>query len=234
MKKITNTGSFILILLASLVLHLSSCESDDYINDGGTADAHVNMSTYDFLASNPKFDSLVAIIDRAGMKDLVNSDITFFASTNYSVVNYVAAKKQKKIIETGNENISFGISNISVAELDSLKIYMFGGAINRDQMVTAGRYYTSKFGNIPNNRFMIKLRRTNDYSSYLDFVDYVNFTKVIGTLDSDEPQGTVIPSGLADQSYDCQTSGIITTTGIIHVLADNHRLMFNNERIGSN
>lgn len=233
-RKLNKNSSCMFLLLGLFGLYLSSCESDDYINDGGTANAYVDMTTYDFLASHPKFDSLVAIIDRAGLKDLVNSDITFFASTNYSVVNYVAAKKQKKIIEVGDENISFGISDISLAELDSLKIYMFDGAIARDNMSTEGNYYTNKFGNIDNVRFMIRLRRTTDYSDYLDYVDYVNFTKVRGTRDSDEPQGTVIPSNLQDLSYDCQTSGIITTTGIIHVLADNHRLMFNGESIGNN
>ncbi len=231
--KITNIPFFIIFFLA-ITISFSSCESDDYINDGGVANAYVNMSTYDFLASNPKFDSLINIIDRAGLKDLVNSDITFFACTNYSIVDYVAAKKQKKIIETGNENINFGINDISLADLDSIKMYMYEGEITRNNMTTAGNYYTNKFGTINNVRFMIKLRRTNDYSDYLDYVDYVNFTKVTGTLDSEEADPDAIPTSLEDLSYDCQTSGIITTTGIIHVLSDTHRLMFNNEATGSN
>jgi len=225
-----------LILSFALLLggYLSSCESDAYINDGGTASFHVDMTTYDFLVSHPKFDSLVAIIDRAGLKELVNSDITFFASTNYSVADYVSAKRQKKIVELGNENIDFGIKDIATGNLDSLKMYMFDGPINREQMNTEGNYYVSKFGAMDNIQFMIKLRRTTDYSAFLDHVDYVNFTWVAGTFDSDEPDESQIPDEDADLSYDCQTSGIITTTGLIHVLSDNHRLMFNREPIGSN
>ncbi|MGK6351947.1 hypothetical protein [Parapedobacter sp. DT-150] len=224
----------ILPFLALVVAYLSSCESDAYINDGGTASPYVDMTTYDFLASHPKFDSLVAIIDKAGLKELVNSDITFFAGTNYSVVGYVSAKKQQKIVEIGNENIDFGIKDIGAEELDSLKMYMFDGPINREQMNTEGTYHMSKFGPIDNIQLMIKLRRTTDYSNFLDHVDYVNFTWVAGTLDSEEPDQNEIPTEEEDLSYDCQTSGIITTTGVVHVLSDNHRLMFNREAVASN
>lgn len=111
------------------------------------------MTTYDFLASHPKFDSLVAIIDKAGLKELVDSDITFFAGTNYSVVGYVSAKKQKRIVELGDENIDFGIKDIGAEELDSLKMYMFDGPINREQMNTQGTYHLSKFGSVDNIQF---------------------------------------------------------------------------------
>lgn len=230
MKKI----NLMIPFLALAMVYLSSCESDAYINDGGTADPHVDMTTYDFLASHPKFDSLVAIIDRAGLKDLVNSDVTLFATTNYGVVGYVSAKKQKKIIELGDENIDFGIKDISIAELDSIKMYLFDGPINREQMNTEGTYHLSRLGQIDDVQFMIKLRRTTDYSAFLTYVDYVNFTWVAGTLDDDEPDPNDIPTDEQDLSYDCQTSGIITTTGIVHVLSDNHRLMFNREPVSSN
>ena len=71
------------------------------------------------------------------------------------------------------------------------------------------------------------LRRTRDYSDYLDYVDYLNFTKVIGTLDAEEPDYNAIPKDQLDKSYYCQTSGIITTTGVLHVLQNTHRLFFN-------
>lgn len=217
-----------MIILAVCCSILSACQKDDYINDGGKANANVNMTTYDFLKSNPKFDSLIKVIDHAGLKDEVNSGITFFASTNYSVAAYVASKKREKIIETGDENISFGINDISVQDLDSLRMYMFDGAIGRDKLTTKSTFFENKFGPIANVRFMINLRRdATTYSNYLDYVDYVRFTEVVGTVDADLPKGTIIPTEEEDMGYDCQTSGIITTTGVLHVLADTHRLMFN-------
>lgn len=223
------------IVLALLVVCWTSCESDDYLNDGGQANPYVDMTTYDFLKSHGKFDSLVAIIDRAGLKDLVNApNTTFFASTDYSVAPYVSAKKQKKIIEVGNENIDFGIKDIPVSQLDSLKIYLFDGKIVRENLQTEVQYVINKFGPIADVRFAAKLRRLVGYNDYLDYVDYLNFTWVKGSLDTDAPQGQVIPPSEQDFSYDCQTSGIITTTGVLHVLSDGHRLMFNREPVASN
>lgn len=219
--------NWIIVLVACWSI-LSSCQKDDYINDGGKAKANVDMTTYDFLKQNPKFDSLIKIIDRAGLKNEVNSGITFFASTNYSVAAYVGAKKREKIIETGDENISFGINDISVADLDSLKIYMFEGAILSKKLTTNNTFFPSKFGPIADVRFLIKLRRdATTYSNYVDYVDYLNFTQVVGAVDTDLPKGQYILPAEQDLSFDCQTSGIITTTGILHVLEDRHRLMFN-------
>ena len=96
------------MMLLSGILTFSACKKDDYINDGGKIlTGRVNMTTYDYLKSNPKFDSLVKIIDKAGMKDQVNGNITFFATTNYGAADYVSAKKQEKIVQVGNENIKF-------------------------------------------------------------------------------------------------------------------------------
>lgn len=209
---------------------LIACEKNDYINEGGLHDPHVNMTTYDFLNSHPKFDSLVRIIDKAGLKDLVNSDITFFATTNEGVADYVSAKKQKRIIEVGDENISFSIDDLNADTLrDSLKMYMFTGAVVREQLTTDGAYYESLFGPLTDMKILLGLRRTRDYSDYVDYVDYLYYTKVVGTRDSDESNQSAIPERLRDTRVDVQTSGIITTTGVVHVLDGYHRLFFNEE-----
>lgn len=217
--------------LALAVCTLMACKKEDYKNDGGVHNAKVDMTTYDYLRSKPIFDSLVIAIDNAGLKDLVNSDITFFATSNWSVNEYMLAKKQQKIIATGDENISFTMDDIDREVLaDSLKMYMFKGAVGRDKLNTKGEYYESLFGPLTGQKQLyLKLRRTRDYNAYVDFVDYVNYTMVIGTLDQDEANQQAIPENMRDKSADCQTSGIITTTGVIHVLNNNHRLFFNTE-----
>lgn len=228
MNKIYSILGFLAVLIG-----LSSCERNDHINDGGKSQRYVDMTTYDFLKSHGKFDSLVSIIDRAGLQEMINTpNMTLFACTDYSIVPYVRAKKQKKIIELENENIDFGIKDISQSELDSLKIYMFEGALIREYINRENQFFTSRFGVIENTRFMIKLRRVLDYSNYVDYVEYVNFTRVVGDVDEDLPEGSLILPQDKDLSYDCQTSGIITKTGVINVLSDNHRLMFNGESVG--
>ena len=223
--------SYIIAILL-ITMGFASCKKDGYKNDGGQSNPNVNMTTYDYLKSNPLFDSLVRIIDHAGMKDAINGDITFFATTNYGAKDFVTARKVRNGVITGDENRPYTIDSLPVSEMkDSIKMYIYAGKINRAQMTVEGTLYNSALGVIPNIRFLIKLRRTQDYSSYIDHVDYVNFTKVIGTRDDKELDQTTIPQDERDFSYDCQTSGIITTTGIVHVLSGNHRLFFNTEPI---
>jgi hypothetical protein len=230
MKKYTGT----LLLAIVAALSFSSCKKNDYKNDGGTSTPNVNMTTYDFLKANPVFDSLVRVIDRAGLKDVINGDVTFFATTNYGIADFVQARKFKVSSAIGDENIRFSIDSIPATELtDSMKMYIYPGKINRGQMTTKGQLYNSLLGPIANTSFLIKLRRTQDYSAYLDHVDYVNFTRVTGTRDDEVLDPATIPQDQRDMSYDCQTSGIITTTGVVHVLVGNHRLFFNTEKLGN-
>jgi hypothetical protein len=210
------------------ILIFASCKKNDYKNDGGLSDAYVDMTTYDYLASNPQFDSLVKVIDKAGLKDAVNGDVTFFVTTNYGIVDYIRAKKNEKAKEIGNENIDFGIKDIPSQELsDSLKTYLFAGKINRDQINVSGKLYNSLLGPTPNIQYMIRMRRSFDYGNYINYVDYVNYIKVIGSVDADQLDQSTIPDAELDQYVEVQTSGIITKTGIIHVLSGNHRLFFN-------
>ena len=219
-----------ILLITSLfaMLLLAACTKNTYKNDGGPSNSRVDMTTYDYLKSKPIFDSLVRMIDRAGLKDAVNGDITFFATANYGVADYIKYRKAKRDAAIGNENLPFNIDSLPASEMrDSMRVYMFPGKINREQMSVSGQLYDCALGPIPNVKFLIKLRRTRDYNQYVDYVDYVNFTKVIKTRDDQELDQSAIPDTEKDKSFDCQSSGIITTTGIVHVLSGSHRLFFN-------
>ena len=225
----------ILISLVGGMWFVVGCEKEGYKNDGGKSVAFVNMTTYDFLKSNPQFDSLVRIIDQAGLQEAINGDITFFATTNYGVADYVSAKKQQKIIEVGDENITFTIDDIPEAELsDSLKLYMYPGAVTRENLNTEGAYFENLMGMPDTARYRIQLDRQFSYSDFLDYVDYLYFIKVIDTYDEEELEPDLIPTGKTDLWEVCQTSGIMTTTGVVHVLNNNHRLFFNRQPMAGN
>jgi hypothetical protein len=207
-----------------------SCNKNSYKVDGGTHNPKVDMTTYDYLKSKPQFSSLVRLIDRAGLKETVNGDITFFACTNYSVDEFVKARYNRRAIELNNENIIYTLDSLPLQEVkDSLKMYMFIGNLGRDQLTVEGKFYQNLLGPIPNASFYINLRRTQDYGGYIDHVDYIRFTKVIGTRDETERDQSTIPAKDRDMGYDCQTTGIITNTGTIHVMSNFHRLFFNTE-----
>lgn len=217
---------FILVMAGSL----GSCNKNSYKVDGGTHNPKVDMTTYDYLKSKPQFSSLVRLIDRAGLKETVNGDITFFACTNYSVDEFVSARYNRRAIELNDENILYTLDSLPLQEVkDSLKMYMFNGDLGRDHLTVEGSFYQNLLGPIPNASFYINLRRTQDYGSYIDHVDYIRFTKVIGTRDETERDQTTIPAKDKDLGYDCQTTGIITNTGTIHVMSNYHRLFFNTE-----
>jgi uncharacterized protein YxeA len=218
------------IIPVLLMASISSCKKN-YAIDGGKSNPNVNMTTYDYLKSKSIFSSLVYLIDRAGLKDSINADITFFATTNYGVDEYLKAMKNKRAIELNNENITYTLDSIPLKNLDSLKTYIFHGKINRDVMTQKGKYYANEFGAIPDVQYMISLTRSYSYSAYVDYVDYVVYTKVIGTKDADELDQKLIPPDQVDKSVLCQTSGIVTTNGILHVLDGYHRLFFNNDPI---
>jgi len=216
------------IFLVLVAVVFASCKKS-YVDDGGRSNPNVNMTTYDFLKSDTLFADLVHLIDRAGLKEAINGNITFFATTNYGVQDYLKAMKQRRAVELGDENITYTLDSIPLANLDSLKTYMFQGKISRDQITLQGQLYNSLFGAIPNVQYLIKMTRTFEYGAYVDHVDYVTYTKVIGTRDDMVLDPSTIPPDQVDHSVTCQTSGIVTTTGIVHVLDGYHRLLFNSD-----
>lgn len=216
-----------------LTIGLVACKKDKYKNDGGVHSPKVNMTTYDYLKQHGSFDSLIAVIDLAGMKDMVNNSKTFFAVPDWGVKDYIAAKKQKKIIEVGDENIQFYARDLDVYTLrDSLKMYMFSETINRENLTVVGKEYQSLFGPMTNDsRVYIRLRRIVGYNGYVGTVNFIDYGIVTGTLDTDEPVFENIPLNQRDKIAECQTTGIITTTGTLHVLNNYHRLFFNSEKL---
>jgi hypothetical protein len=220
-----------LFVFAALFITMSACKKDDYINDGGTHNPKVDMTTYDYLASKDVFDSLVYLIDRAGLKEMVNSNVTFFAVTNYSVVDFMKARKILHEDLYQDENIPYTMDSIPLQVLkDSLLMYLFDGKIGRAQMTTAGKFVTSKIPDLPDTQLQMKLDRRNEYGAYVQYVDYVQLNRINSGLDSKEADPNNIPDSRRDVVADIQTSGIETNTGVIHVMNGNHHMFFNTLR----
>lgn len=221
------TKNILKYLLAVLVLYTFASCKKGYLTDGGVSNPNVNMTTYDFLKSDTLFADLVHLIDRAGLKDSVNAECTFFAVTNYSIAAYLKLMKQQYSDSVHDENISYTLDSIPLFRLDSLKTYIFHGKINRDDLTLKGKYYVSEFGTEVNAQRRLGLARTYAYSAYVDYVDYVQYSQVIGQLDADYPSTDDIPKNEVDNTDLVQTSGIVTTNGIVHVLNGYHALFFN-------
>src|ERR1041384_6880417 len=88
-----------------LLIATSACKKGDYLSGGSLANPKVEMSTYDYLKRNPLFDTLVLLVDRAGMKEQVNGKITFFAPTDYSIRLLMLTRTAEIQKKYNNENI---------------------------------------------------------------------------------------------------------------------------------
>lgn len=201
----TNIFSILLINVALLTV-LVACKKNDII--GSAPEQKVNISTYNYLKSKTGvFDSLVKLIDRAGMQPLIDSaGQTIFAVTNYSVISYLAQmENQPGRVSKG----PFTSDSVNVDDFrKNFRSYLFSGNITR-ATVGDSTDYTSKNSLDPAKYrvFISTVSGDVTFSSYINSVKYVSLRQVYTTP---EPY-TVGP-------YVFQTSDIITQTGVIQVL----------------
>lgn len=226
MKKTFNT---IYILLAFTVF-VTACKKNDYFVGGDLHNPKVGVSTYDFLKNNNRglFDTLIMIIDAAGMKDKINQPgITFFAPTDYSIKNYVEART--RIEQNIDPFKMWTVDSIIKYELprfrDSLDIYIIPNKITYSDLTEKGRVYTTQKG----NSSIVSYERTDDEnlgynpnSGFWPQVMYYTYLYAPLEVDIDASE---IPSALGIRTR-IQTSGVESTTGMVNVLNNGHRLFF--------
>lgn len=221
----------ILVVLFLVVLCASSCKRDKYLIGGDLHQAKTNMTTYDYLKNQPYhiFDTLVMLIDAAGVKDLVNEPgITFFAPTDFSINAYL----NRKAIEEQNidPNRKYTLDSMMKYNLDefkdSIRAYIVKQQLNFDDLTESGRIYPTEK---PGDSVVVSFEPTNDvnngyYPGVSTTPHLMYYTQLIGSLEE--------PFNAADISSDvgirekCQTTGIETTTGMLNVLNNNHVLFF--------
>lgn len=211
-----------LVLLLCIGM-LLSCTNDDYLTDGGKASPYVNMTTYDYLKSNPLFDTLVMAIDIAGLQSVVNGAGTFYAPTNFSMNEYI--RDELTLRKKLDADAVYTFDSIPVTEFDSIRMYLFAETITRDSLTMEGRVYTSLAG----IEFKLSKEPQNAYQDDLVVKpEYLFFIKKNGE-EFDSYEDTVndnVASKEKDERIRVQTSGIITTTGVVHVLQNNHKFIF--------
>ena len=220
-----------LFIIPFVAMLFSSCKKDSVI-DGGVSSPKVNMTTYDYLKSHPRglFDTLLMIIDKGEMKDLINSKGTMFAPTNYSIKNFLSLRQAqvRAVDERKNYTLDTLFKYFTPKMLrDSMSVYLFPETIVRDGLDANGKEFASK---LDNYKFLISLEpHTNDDYNAGGLIPerpkFLYYTRIIGERDVlvagqiKDPSGNAI---LLDQKFICQTSGIETTTGVLHVLTNNH------------
>jgi hypothetical protein len=225
-----NIKIFAFILFAATAL--VSCKKS-YVIGGSLFNANVNMTTYDYLKTNHAFDTLVILIDKMQLKSDVNTSGTFFALTNYSIHNFLIAKQTQLQFIKKNENYKLKFDSLDFNSLkDSLRAYMFKEKYTRSNLTQTGVYATALDG----EKRLINMRPTTDYANSIFTTDpqYIYLTKVVPLKPGGPVPIDIVGVGQADPSQFlttlCQTTGIITTTGILHVLNNNHTFTYFNDK----
>jgi len=220
----------LIIVIAIANIMLASCKKN-YIIGGKLESTTTNLTTYDYLKNNrfKMFDTLLMLVDKAGLKDVINQKgITFYAPSDFSIDNYLA----KKTIEVQNVNIfaKYTIDTLIKYDLatfaDSIRTYITPQTITYASLTSNGVVLnTAK----PGTQAVVSYEQTT--SSGLGYNPVVNtipqveyYSLVIGTLPSTVVSVYLDPT-VAVRVL-CQTSGLTTATGQLNVLSNSHILYF--------
>ncbi|MGE8301523.1 MAG: fasciclin domain-containing protein [Sphingobacterium paramultivorum] len=207
-----------------------SCKKDGYFVGGDLHNPKINMTTYDWLKSNKDgvFDTVIMLIDKAGIKDKINKQgITFFAPTDYDVYNYVQVRTAQ--IQRIDPDKKWTVDSMIKYELprfaDSIDMYVVNQQLTNDMFNEKGTTYKNAKG----NNVVVSYEETSDpnlgYNSASSIKPrIVYFSYLFQALGSNVPaSGITLPVGVRTR---VQTSNAQTTTGVVHVLNNSHTLFF--------
>ena len=230
-----------LVAFLGMALSLYSCKKDNYIVGGAVQDVNMykNMSTYDMLKTNPAFDTLVQVIDAAGIKDKINQQgSTFFAPTDFSVYNYLAKRTlyvQNTIDQFAKfdlDSLIYYVSNNIDGTRDSLLMYIINKPLTYDALSSKGALYSTE---LSGDTVAVSYEFTYDealgYNPVVSTVpQIVYFTQLWYhyDLDDDNPAGD-IPEDIGVRTR-VKTSGILTQNGVVNALEASHILFFYNTK----
>jgi hypothetical protein len=220
----------LIIVIAIANIMLASCKKN-YIIGGKLESTTTNLTTYDYLKSNKfkMFDTLLMLVDKAGLKDEINQKgITFYAPTDFSINNYLA--KRTKEFQNSNAFAVYTIDTLIKYDLagfaDTIRRYIIPKTITYGSLTSNGVVLnTEQTG----TQVVISFEQTTDpnlgYNPVVNTIPQVEYySLVIGPLPSPVVSADLDPS-VAIRVL-CQTSGLTTATGQLNVLSNSHIFYF--------
>ncbi len=232
MKKILlNTILFLMVIIV-----FAACKKN-YITGGTPQDVnrYKNMTTYDVLAANPLYDTLVQIIDAAGIKDKINEQgTTFFAPSDYSIFNYLSARTvfvQNNInldSTFGLDSLKYYLQNNINGTKDSMLMYLIHQPLSYSVLTNTGTLYPTE---LAGDTVIVSYEYTKNGSlGYNSLVSsepqVVYFTQLWYHYNlSDDNKAGDVPEDIGVHTL-IKTSGIETQNGIMNALENSHTLFF--------
>jgi hypothetical protein len=222
--------------LFTVFLIFNACKKN-YISGGTPEDVnrYKNTKTYDVLKTNLLYDTLIQLIDAAGLKDKINEPgTTFFAPSDYSIFHYLNLRTiyvQNNI----NQNEKFGLDSLVYylqnninGTRDSMLIYLIHMPLSFTALTNTGTLYPTE---LTGDTVVVSYEYTKDGNlGYNPVVSsqpqLVYFTQLWYHFDlsNANPAGNITPD-IGVHTL-CKTSGITTQNGIINTLENSHTLFF--------
>ena len=227
-------------MYSGILLIFSACKKD-YITGGVPEDVNTykNMTTYDVLKSSPLYDTLVQVIDAAGIKDKINEQgTTFFAPSDYSILGYLNLRTiyvQENINQDskfGLDSLLYYVTNNTDGTRDSLLMYLVHQPLSYSVLTNTGALYPTELaGDTVAVSYEYTKAGTLGYNSVVSSQpQIVYFTQLWYHYDlSKDNPASDIPLDIGVHTL-CNTSGIITSNGIMNSLSNSHTLLFYNTK----
>lgn len=219
-----------------IILSVSACKKN-YINGGKPEDINKfkNMTTYDVLDQDPAYDTLVQIIDAAGLKDRINQQgSTFFAPMDIAIFGYL---NERTIYDQQNydQNAKFDLDSLKYylqnninGTKDSLLMYLVNKPLTYSSLTEEGTIFPTELqGDTVAVSYETTLSGTLGYTNLVSQAPrVVYFTQLWYHYDlSKENPASKIPEDVGVRNL-VKTSGINTSNGVLHLLDNSNMLFF--------
>ncbi|MFB5945246.1 fasciclin domain-containing protein [Albibacterium profundi] len=203
---------FLILFVSSIIV--TACNKQDYYLDSGTHNGKYDGTVYEYLNAKPAyFDTLMKVIDVAGMKEVLeNEEITFFAPPSSSIYKSVRSLNQY-LRNDGKDTVSELSQIKSEVWQEMLSLYIFKGKYmlkdyaqvdTLDLEAFGGQGFTSYGGRSMNIGVIYNDAGGVKYAGYRQlWLSYIS--------DFSKPKGSLINIPIA-------SSNIEPTNGAIHVL----------------
>ncbi|MDR1718509.1 MAG: hypothetical protein LBR67_00090 [Dysgonamonadaceae bacterium] len=231
MKKSIYIG-FMALIFGTLI----SC-SDDYIIGGEINETNkVDLSTFDLLSRMEETAVVATLFEKAGLKEVVNGDVTVVAPNVWSVNRYLRRRYNQEL-RVNPYAPAVTIDDISSEELKQMGMYILPGKIWRETIPEEGIQLKAYDG----TEVFMSVDKTNidpgtawdgsgtpgwgyQYSNFMEEVPYlvhIHFKRGRSWEWTDQERTSLsnyYDNPECDHVYRMYVSDILTNNGVVHVL----------------
>lgn len=201
-----------ILLAISVALTIVSCTTDYNMNNTGLANGKFDGTMYDYFHSDSyNWDSLIIMIDRAGLQDLFNGEvegyeeITFWGPTNNSIRRWMLE---------GGTSVPKRLKDLSPEEC---RKYVMAHVVKGKTMLNDIPRGTINMGSVSGGMTMYGEDNKNEMWVYTEQLPYNGVIDVGAVIIKIRSMRTLV-------DIDIASCNIEPTTGVIHSLHPNYTL----------